>query len=340
MSKENIDLDLLKAWLDTETGTALDISVARIRGGGSCEMFELLRGDDRWVIRRAPLSAVSSTAHDVVREYKIINALQGGTVKVPELLAVSDNCKIAGSPFYIMRYIDGEVIRRGLPKQYVDNPSVQTHIGESLIDALVELHSFDWRNSSMLDMAKPGSFLGRQVERWMAQLEGYRSRKLEGVDEVAKWLSNNLPPAGDLTVMHGDYKLDNTMYSKEVPPKVLSIVDFEMTTIGDPLIDLAWAMIFWPEEGNLIAIAPPESESGMHADYCQAPEQLVKRYADKTGRDVANFQWYQSFAAWKLAIVLEASYAKFLKGESKNKSHEFFGFVVDELLKRAQRFAQ
>ncbi len=339
MSDDAIDLPHLKAWLDEETGVEAAINVSRMRGGGSCEMFELLRSDQRWVIRRAPISAVSSTAHDVVREYKIISALQGGSAKVPELLAVSADLSLVGSPFYIMKYVDGEVIRRKLPPQYINSPETQPAIGESLIDALVELHAFDWRNSAMVDLAKPDNFLRRQVDRWMNQLEGYRSRELDGVDSVARWLSDNLPAKGDLTVMHGDYKIDNTMYSKDLPPRVLTIVDFEMTTVGDPLVDLAWAIIFWPEKDNLIAIASPDSEGGMNADYCQTPEQLIQRYADKTGRDMTSFQWYQAFAAWKLGIVLEASYSKYLAGESKNPGHEFFGFVVDELMKRAKRFA-
>jgi aminoglycoside phosphotransferase (APT) family kinase protein len=140
--------------------------------------------------------------------------------------------------------------------------------------------------------------------------------------------------------MHGDYKLDNVLWSRQPPPRVLSVVDFEMTTVGDPLIDLAWALIFWPEEGNLIALAPPGSPNGIAAEQCQTPAQLAQRYAAATGRDLSTFDWYQAFSAWKLAIVLEASYAKFLRGESTNSHHEVFGFVVDELLSRARRFAR
>lgn len=130
------------------------------------------------------------------------------------------------------------------------------------------------------------------------------------------------------------------MYSKSLPPRVLTLVDFEMTTVGDPLIDLARRMIFWPEQDKLIAIASPGSPSGMSAEYCQRPEELIRRYADRTGRDMIHFQWYQAFAAWKLGIVLEASYAKYLSGESKNPNHEFFGFVIDQLMQRAQRFSE
>jgi aminoglycoside phosphotransferase (APT) family kinase protein len=340
-SMDNLDFDInvLRAWLEQQTGETGAIQVTPIRGGGSCEMFELKRDTERWAIRRAPVCAVSDTAHNVVREYQVIDALQGSTARVPELLAVCDDIAIIGAPFYIMKYVDGEVIRRKLPRQYIDKPETQGAIGEELIDALSELHELDWRTSSMVELAKPDNFLARQVDRWRSQLESYRSRELTGVDEVAKWLQANRPVSGDLTIMHGDYKVDNAIYSKTLPPRILTLVDFEMTTVGDPLIDLAWAMIFWPEPENLIAIAAPGSDGGMSADYCQRPATLVQRYADKTGRDLSCFQWYQAFAAWKLGIVLEASYAKYTSGVSKNPNHEFFGYLVEQLMLRAQRFA-
>ena len=339
MSEPDFDTGAFADWLAAETGRAGALSVSPMKGGGSCEMFTLEQGGERFVIRRAPLAAVSDTAHNVVREFQVIDALSGSAVRVPELLAACDSSEVMGAPFYIMRFIDGEVIRRKLPPQYLDNPGTQGSIGEELIDALVELHAFDWRGTAIESLAKPERFLERQVARWMGQLEGYRSRDMAGVDEVAKWLEDNRPPEGELTVMHGDYKTDNAMFSVDVPPRILSLVDFEMTTVGDPLIDLGWAMIFWPEEGNLIAIAAPGAEGGMSAEHCQAPQVLIDRYADATGRDLSHFQWYQAFAAWKLGIVLEGSYAKYLSGESKNPNHEFFGFVVDQLLERARRFA-
>lgn len=340
MSELDFDTGRFSNWLGSETGRDGDLSIAPMRGGGSCEMFTLEQAGERFVIRRAPVAAVSNTAHNVSREFQIIDALSGSNVRVPELLASCEDKSIIGAPFYIMRYVDGEVIRRRLPEQYVASPETQPVIGEEMIDSLAELHAFDWRGTTLETLAKPERFLERQVQRWMSQLEEYRSRELVGVDEVANWLEANRPKDGDLTVMHGDYKIDNTMYSKSLPPRVLTIVDFEMTTVGDPLIDLAWCMIFWPEQDNLIAIASPGSAGGMSAEYCQPPSELIQRYAQRTGRDLSDFQWYQAFAAWKLGIVLEASYAKFLSGDSKNPNHEFFGFVVDQLIKRAQRFSR
>ncbi len=340
MSAVDFDAGAFAEWLRDETGIGGQARIEPLRGGGSCEMFDLRLDDGRYVIRRAPLAAVSDTAHDVVREYRVIQALAGSGARVPDVIAACEDASVLGAPFYVMRHVDGEVIRRRLPRQYADSPETQPAIGEELIDALVELHAVPWRGTALESMARPQQFLQRQVSRWMAQLEKYCSRELAGIDEVAQWLEQNRPREGILTVMHGDYKIDNAIFSRTVPPRIETLVDFEMTTVGDPLVDLAWAMIFWPEADNLIAIAAPGGEGGMDARFCQAPQVLVARYAQRTGYDLSDFQWYQAFAAWKLAIVLEGSYAKFLRGESNNPNHEFFGFVVDQLLVRAARFAR
>lgn len=339
MSEPEFDHEGFAAWFDRHGGDGSPLQVTAMRGGGSCEMFDVRQGEAHYALRRAPLAAVSDTAHNVIREFRVIAALRDSTVRVPELVAACEDDSVLGAPFYVMRYIDGEVIRRKLPDSFAENAEQQAAIGEELIDALVELHAFDWRGTDIEAMARPERFLERQVERWMTQLEGYRQRELDGVDQVAQWLEANRPRRGDLTVMHGDYKLDNAMFARGLPPRIEALVDFEMTTVGDPLIDLAWAMIFWPEEGNMIAIAAPGSAGGMDERYCQSPESLIRRYAERSGRDLGAMQWYHAFSAWKLAIVLEASYVKHLKGESKNPNHEFFGFITDQLLVRAQRFA-
>jgi aminoglycoside phosphotransferase (APT) family kinase protein len=339
--ESDVDLSRLQAWLDEATGERADVTLTPIRGGGSCDMFRVDRSSRCWVIRRAPLTAVSDTAHQVVREAQIMDSLSGSAVPVPTILGTCDDPSVLGAPFFVMSHIDGAVVRRhGLPERIAAQPHSHHAVGEGLIDTLVNLHAVDWRTTALADLARPQGFLSRQVDRWMSQLETYRSRDLVGVDNIAAWLAENQPARGELTVMHGDYKLDNLMWSHDPPPQVVALVDFEMTTVGDPLIDLAWALIFWPEEGNLIAVAAPGSPNGIAADQCQSPTQLAQRYAEATGRDLSEFDWYQAFSAWKLAIVLEASYAKYRSGQSRNPSHEMFGFVVDQLLTRATRFAR
>ena len=343
MSAPPLDFDVQRfaAWLAEKTGERADLEVTAIRGGGSCEMFRVDRLGESWMVRRAPRTAVSDTAHQVVREARIMESLAAQGVPVPHVLAWSADTTVLGAPFFVMSFVDGGVIRRnGLPPPLHDDRGSQGRIGEQLIDTLVDLHAVDWTKTVLADIARPDRFLDRQVDRWMTQLDSYRLRDLAGVDDIACWLQANLPEHGELTVMHGDYKVDNLIWAPVPPPKVVCVVDFEMTTVGDPLIDLAWAMIFWPEDGNSIALAAPGAPNGMAPESCQSPSELVDRYAAATGRDLSRFGWYQAFSAWKLAIVLEGSYATHLRGESRNPLHEFFGSIVDQLLVRAGRFAQ
>ena len=334
------DVPRFAAWLGEVTGERADIEVAPIRGGGSCEMFRVDRLGQSWVVRRAPLAAVSDTAHQVIREARIMETLGDQGVPVPRVLARSEDTSILGAPFFVMSFVEGSVIRRdGLPAALHADPGSHGAIGEQLIDTLVGLHAVDWAETDLAEISHPEGFLDRQVDRWLAQLDTYRVRHLDDVDELARWLRTNMPDRGDLTVMHGDYKLDNVIWAPTAPPRVACIVDFEMTTVGDPLIDLAWAMIFWPEEGNAIALAAPGTPNGIDGSHCQSPAELVDRYAAATARNLSGFDWYQVFSAWKLAIVLEGSYAKHVRGESRNPLHEFFGPLVEHLLSRAGRFA-
>jgi aminoglycoside phosphotransferase (APT) family kinase protein len=292
-------------------------------------------------VRRAPIAAVSATAHQVIREARIMEILESQGIPVPKVLARTDDSTILGAPFFVMSFVHGDVIRRdGLPEALRQDPGSQDQIGEQLVDTMAQLHAVDWASTALAEMSHPDGFLDRQVDRWLGQLDTYRVRDLPDVDDLATWLRTNVPRHGDLTVMHGDYKVDNVIWAPDSPPRIACVVDFEMTTVGDPLIDLAWAMIFWPEEGNPIALAAPGTPNGIHPDHCQTPEQLVQRYAQSTGRDLSDFTWYQVFSAWKLAIVLEGSYAKHVRGQSRNPVHEVFGAIADNLLIRARRFAR
>src|SRR5262249_12921768 len=163
----------------------------------------------------------------------------------------------------------GDVIRRnGLPPALRDDPESHGSIGEQLVDTLAELHAVDWAGTALAEMSHPDGFLDRQVDRWLNQLDTYRVRELDDIDELARWLRVNTPNGADVTVMHGDYKVDNVIWAPSPPPRIACVVDFEMTTVGDPLIDLAWAMIFWPDGDNPIALAAPGTPNGIHPDHC------------------------------------------------------------------------
>lgn len=335
-AKPELDVARLAAWLDDRMGDRVPIEVEALRGGGSCEIFGIRRGAAHWVLRRAPARASSSTAHDVLREFRILHAIRDARVRIARPHFACEDPAVAETPFYVMEFVEGVPIRATLPEAYADSPADQARALTDLIDALAELHSVDWRACGLADLGKTEGYLARQVPRWLAQLESYRCRALPAVDAVARWLEERLPKEQPPALCHGDYKLDNVLFSPERPARALAVVDWEMASIGDPLVDLAWALIFLPQEGNPLALGAAGQPGGFRLAGLPTEAELVARYAERTGRDVSALDWYRVFSPWKLAIVLEGSFAKWKRGESRNPVHEHFGPMADRLLVRAE----
>ena len=202
-----------------------------------------------------------------------------------------------------------------------------------LVDALIDIHAVDWQRCGLGHLARPERYLERQVERWLSQLRSYSARPLPQAVSVGAWLDATRPPDQAPALFHGDYKLDNVLFAAEAPPRLLAVVDWEMASIGDPLVDLAWALIFHPGEGTMrLGMAKSPTFALGHLPSGDA---LVERYAAASGRDVSAIGWYHVFSRWKLAIVLEGSHAKFQRGESNKPVHEYFGRQADILLDSA-----
>jgi aminoglycoside phosphotransferase (APT) family kinase protein len=326
-----IDVDRLGALLDAHLGGHEPVTVAPMRGGGSCEIFSVTRADREFVLRRAPAHASSTTAHDMLREYRILDAIKDTAVRVPRPVAAGAEPAIAGTPFYVMSRVDGVPVRGSIPTAWVASPETQNRAFEELIDALVEIHAVEWRAVGLDGIGNPSGYLDRQVGRWLSQLESYGERRLVGVGDLAAWLDQHRPHEQPPTLVHGDYKLDNVLFSPAAPPDLLAVVDWEMATIGDPLVDLAWAMIFHPGPGATMALGMTGPDT-FTLDRVPPAADLIDRYAARSRRDLGDLAWYHVFARWKLAIVLEGTYAKHLRGDSDNPSHAFFGSAADRAL--------
>ena len=326
--------DLLAAYLDERLGSHVPLTVERMQGGGSCEVFALDRGTDRWVLRRAPRHASSSTAHDVLREFRILDAIKGEGVPIARPIVACDDASIFEAPFYVMERIDGVPIRARIPDAWASAPSTHGRALEELIDALIAIQHVDWKACGLGDLAHSGGYLERQVQRWLSQLHSYGGRELAVAEQVGAWLEANRPAEQPPALCHGDYKLDNVLFSPDPPPRLLAVVDWEMASIGDPLVDLAWALIFHPGPEGTTRLGMSKEPTFDQA-YLPGRAELIERYAVGSGRDVSALGWYDVFSRWKLAIVLEGSYAKFLRGESTNPMHEYFGHQTDVLLASA-----
>ncbi len=324
----------LRDFLDGRLGDSRPIEVEAMVGGGSCEIFAVQRGSERWVLRRAPSHASSATAHDVLREFRILDAIKDEAVAIARPVLACDDPGVFGAPFYVMARIDGVPVRSGIPQAWTATPELQPQALDQLVDALVAIHAVDWERCGLGELAHRGPYLERQTGRWLSQLESYGGRPLPAATRVGEWLADTRPDDQPAALAHGDYKLDNVLFAESAPPDLLAVVDWEMAAIGDPLIDLAWALIFHPgPEGTMplgVAADPAFDRTRM-----PTRASLIARYAERSGRDVSAIDWYHVFARWKLAIVLEGSYAKFLRGESKKAVHEYFGRQADVLLESA-----
>jgi aminoglycoside phosphotransferase (APT) family kinase protein len=329
-----VSTDRLREYLDERLGDSVDLVVEPMAGGGSCDVYALTRGADRWVLRQSPTHRSSATAHDVLREFRFLDAIKDEPVRIARPVLACDDASVFGAPFYVMARIDGVPVRSSIPAAWTDRPDDQPRALEELVDALAAIHAVEWDACGLGGFARDGPFLAHQIGRWLSQLESYGGRELPAAASIGDWLADALPPDQVPALVHGDYKLDNVLFADTAPPDLLAVVDWEMASIGDPLVDLAWAMIFHPgPEGTMplgVASAPAFDRSVL-----PSAATLVARYGERTGRDLSRMDWYDVFSRWKLAIVLEGSYAKFARGESQKPVHEFFGRQADALLASA-----
>jgi aminoglycoside phosphotransferase (APT) family kinase protein len=320
------------------------ISVTRITTGHSNEVFRVERGDLVAVLRRPPRTPLSPTAHDMAREYRVLQAFHGEAgwagyqpVPVPEPIACCIDVDVIGAPFYLMHVVDGVVVRDALPPVLAPDPEAASHCGVALIDALAGIHRFDWRAGGLDDFGRPDGYLERQVPRWLGQLESYKTRPLPEVDEAGEWLAARVPPAQPPGVIHGDYKLDNVMLAPRLPVELVAVVDWEQSTIGDPLVDLGWLLTLWAEASESAALSGVSPFVG-RSDVPTRRE-LLARYAENSERDLTDVNYYCVLALFKLACVMEGSYARFRAGTSDDAYFAALERGVPALARRALEFA-
>lgn len=289
--------------------------VARHQAGHSNETFFVRRGDTEWVLRRPPRPPYLPTAHDVKREYAVLNALNGTNARAPRAVLFCGDESVIGAPFYLMTKVPGHVIRDRIPPE-LDDEADRRRLGEELVDALAELHAVDWRAVGLEGWGKPSGYIARQLKRWAAQLEGATklTRPLPDYVQVTGWLADHQPPEQPHAIVQGDYKLDNVIFAPSSPARLAAILDWEMATIGDPLADLGWMLSFWREAGD-----PPDALHGALNDVFVGPgfatrAELGARYEERTGRSMTDIRFYTVLAIWKLGILLEGSYARHLMG--------------------------
>jgi aminoglycoside phosphotransferase (APT) family kinase protein len=340
-----VDAERLARWMD-EVGLApgASVSVERITTGHSNEVFRVERGDLVLALRRPPRTPLSPTAHDMTREFRVLRAFStpGGwhahtPTPVPNARALCTDTDVIGVPFYVMDLVDGVVVRERLPKVFADDPGAGRACAFALVDALVSIHAFDWRAGGLEDFGRPDGYLERQVPRWLGQLERYKTRELPEVDEAARWLQAHTPTMQQPTVIHGDYKLDNVMFAPRLPVELVAVVDWEQSTVGDPLVDLGWMLGLWTEQGDEGYLGGASPLAGTLDPPTR--DELAQRYARGSGRDLSDLAFYCVLGLFKLACVMEGSYARFQAGTSDDAYFATLVEGVPALGRRALDFA-
>ncbi len=330
-------LEPLLAFLDAAGIGSGELQIEPIGDGHSNVTYAVLRGDRRFILRRPPRGPLPPSAHDVLREARVIGALGPTAARVPQVLAVGDDAAIIGAPFFIMEQVDGEVISSELPAIF-DAPEERRRIGEQLIDALVELHGVDWRAAGLEGFGKPTGYLERQLRRFGGLWQHNSTRELEDVDAVGNWLQANLPESGEATIVHGDYRLGNVIFEAQAPARLAAILDWEMATIGDPLADLGYFATLYVDSDD-----PPlgmfELNAMTREEGFPLRAELIARYEQGSGRAMTDIRWYQTLALWKTVVFMEGNYKRAISGSTDDPFLKQFGDGVVELAGRARALA-
>lgn len=310
-----------------------DCSVELIAGGRSNLTYLVTSGDKELVLRRPPLGHVLPTAHDMTREFTVIRALRGTDVPVPEAIHLCTDEEVLGAPFYVMQRLHGHILRSSFPPGYADRPEEKRLIGEAVVDTLAKIHAVDWKAVGLEEFGHPDGFMARQVRRWKQQWERSVTRPLPAMDELIDKLEARLPTSPAPTIVHGDFRVDNTILHPTEPGRLVGVLDWEMSTLGDPLADLGMTLVYWPDRGDVDEFKKAfGSITVTSADGFLSRAEVVERYAATTGRDISDAAYYWAFGFFKLAVILEGIHARFLQGKTVGEGFETIGERVPPLV--------
>jgi aminoglycoside phosphotransferase (APT) family kinase protein len=329
-------LEPLRAYLDERGLGAGELEVEPVGEGHSNVTYALRREGAELVLRRPPRGPLPPSAHDVLREARVMTAL-AGRAHVPAVVAVCDDPAVIGVPFYVMEKVEGDVITSALPPA-LDAVEDRRRIGEELVDALVEVHAVDWSAAGLEGFGKPTGYLERQLRRFLGLWEHNRTRDIPAVEAVAVWLREHLPESGPATVVHGDYRLGNTMFARGAPARLAAIFDWEMATIGDPLADVGYLCAMWIDRDDpptMFELSRVTREEGF-----LRREEIIARYEERSGRSMTDIRWYRTLALWKSIVFMEGNYKRAVTGATDDPYLKGFGEGVVQLARRAEALAR
>ncbi|WP_222917706.1 phosphotransferase family protein [Natrinema sp. SYSU A 869] len=339
-----VDEDALVAYLEAHLGAVDDYDIARHQEGHSNETLFVTWGDRELVIRRPPPGETADTAHDVLREYRVTNAVSDTDVPVPNPVLACEDHDIIGSDFYVMEQLEGDVLREGEPERFAA-PEHRRRIGEELVDTLATIHDLEYEEIGLGEFGRPEGYTQRQVDRWGKQLSWAfevteDEREIPVLHEVGDWLRDNVPEEHPHTLVHGDYKLDNVMFGPGTPPELIGVFDWEMATLGDPRADLGWMLSYWRDSKDPEPEIPELVTRFMEEEGYPTRRELVDRWEDRTGYEFEHERFYRALAVYKLAGLGEMFFRRYLEGNSDDPMYPKMEDRVPALAARAKRIIE
>ena len=309
-------------------------------GGGHANLTYMVRfGDSEFVLRRPPLGPVAPRSHDMKREHRVLAAISEVFSLAPKSYLYCDDASIIGADFHILERRQGIVIRVDLPERFQGRPQLNRAIGEMIIDSLAALHKVDPEAAGLSDLGRPEGFVGRQLEGWAGRWQAAKKEDDPKIDRTIKWLEDNFPQSHQVTLLHNDYKLDNMMVGADDPSRAVAIFDWDMCTRGDPLMDLGYLLNFWNEAGDEPGWIEASPMPTWHEGFPTRAE-AVRRYAAKTGFDVGAMRWYHVFGVFKIAVVLQQIYIRYVRGQTQDERFAIFSERVASLADKAVVLAE
>ncbi|HLK18850.1 MAG TPA: phosphotransferase family protein [Bryobacteraceae bacterium] len=330
-SGEELNRAALSNYLADKLDGAANLTIEQFPGGHSNLTYLLRTPAREYVLRRGPLGPVAPKAHDMAREYMVLKAVHPFFGPAPEVFHLCEDTSIIGAVFFIMERRRGIVVRDRIPEELAAFPEYPARVSRGFVDCLVELHSVDIEKHALVSLGKPAGFLERQVRGWFERWKGAKTQEIPAMDRLIQWLTDHLPASPAATLVHNDFKLDNLMLDAKDPGRVEAVLDWEMATVGDPLVDLGLVLCYWSQ---------PSDPGGVKSSLTSQPgwftrDQLIGRYAERTGRDVSRINYYEVFALFKLAVVLQQIYVRFHRGQTQDERFRHFDKRVQSLIEEA-----
>jgi len=340
-SGEELPVRLVEEFIHDEIGGLTGpLSVRQFPGGHSNLTYLITVGDREMVLRRPPHGTKAKSAHDMGREYRMLSALQDVYPYCPRPLAYTEDEQIMGCPFYLMERIAGIIIRKDMPMDLRMTSDQTRRLFERVLEVQYELHAIDYHKIGLSDFGKPEGYVQRQVLGWNGRYRKARTPDAPEGEEVMAWLEANMPGDTDRPgIIHNDYKFDNVVLDPENPFRVVGVLDWEMTTIGDPLMDLGCTLGYWiqpgdPEEMQVMRMMPTDAKGAL------TRAEMVRLYAELSGRTMDNFAFYHCFGLFRLAVIAQQIYYRYYHGQTRDERFKSFIFGVHVLIKAAARIVR